>query len=136
MGSSEVPHVGVVLVGHGETASNLLSAAQKILGEDALADVIAVDAGVGKTPALSAQMFESITQAEHGAGVLLMVDLLGASPCTCGMQEALGHKLAVLSGLNLAMLLKLATLDRNQLSPTALATACAETGVKSVRVSP
>lgn len=133
---SVAPLVGVVLVGHGETASNLLAAARKILGEEALNDVVAVDAGPGKTPELSAQMCESISQAEHGAGVLLMVDLLGASPCTCGMQEAFGHKLAILSGLNLAMLLKLATVDRNQLSPIAVANACAETGRKSVRVSP
>jgi mannose/fructose-specific phosphotransferase system component IIA len=39
-----------------------------------------------------------------------------------------------LSGLNLAMLLKLAALDRRKLSPQALAHACADSGRRAVHV--
>lgn len=126
--------VGVVLVGHGDTASRLLEAASAIVSGAGLSDVIAVDAGVGETPDLSDTLCSIIEQADAGRGVLLVVDLMGASPCTCGMREAVGHRFVVLSGLNLAILLKLASLDRRALTPAGLANACAESGRKSVCV--
>lgn len=126
--------VGVVLVGHGSTATQLLEAAQGIVGAGALAGVTAVDAGVGQTPELARRLCDVITAADHGAGVLLVVDLLGSSPCTCGLRESIGHSVAVVSGLNLAMLLKLATLDRQSLSPSELASACAASAQRAVTV--
>ncbi|MCA9638185.1 MAG: hypothetical protein KC420_19285 [Myxococcales bacterium] len=128
--------VGVVIVGHGSTASQLLEAARGIVGGDALDDVVAVDAGAGQTPELAQRLFAEIGAADHGAGVLLVVDLLGASPCSCGLREGVGHSLALLSGLNLAMLLKLASLDRASLGPTELAAACAASAQRSVTIRP
>lgn len=126
--------VGVVLVGHGSTATQLLEAAQAIVGGEAFAGVTAVDAGAGQTPELARRLCDEITAADHGAGVLLVVDLLGSSPCTCGLREAIGHSVAVVSGLNLAMLLKLATLDRQAMSPSELASACAASAQRAVTV--
>ena len=132
----EVGGVGVVIVGHGATATQLLAAAQAIVGVDALADVIAVDAGVGQTPELAAELCQAIGAADRGDGVLLVVDLLGASPCSCGLRQGVGHSVALLSGLNLAMLLKLATLDRHALGPIDLAAACAASAQRSVTIRP
>jgi len=66
--------------------------------------------------------------------VLVLVDLLGASPCQCAQREGAGHDVVVLSGLNLAMLLKLAVLDRHDKSPAELAEACAASGKNAVAV--
>ncbi|MCA9656134.1 MAG: hypothetical protein H6712_04215 [Myxococcales bacterium] len=128
------PLVGVVLVGHGRTASELLAAARGIMGADALAGAIEVDAGVGQTPKLNAQLCEVLERADTGAGVLMLVDLWGASPCTCAQTNAGDHRLVTLSGLNLAMLLKLAALDRRAQGPQALADLCADSGRRSVQV--
>ncbi len=130
------PRVGAVIVGHGSTATELLAAAQGIVGADALEDVIAVDAGEGQTPELSETLCRVLAEADHGRGVLLIVDLLGASPCACGLREGPDEGLALLSGLNLAMLLKLASLDRESMDPTELASACASSGQRSVTVRP
>jgi PTS system mannose-specific IIA component len=126
--------VGVVVVGHGMTASQMLAAGQAIVGPGALDDVVAVDAGAGQTPELVAALARTIAEVDRGSGVLLMVDLLGASPCTCGLREGSGRRLALISGLNLAMLLKLASLDRSRLSPTELAAACADSALRAVSV--
>lgn len=128
--------VGVVIVGHGSTASQLLEAARGIVGSGSLDDVVAVDAGAGQTPELAQRLVEVIAGADRGAGVLLVVDLLGASPCSCGLRGGAGHALALLSGLNLAMLLKLANLDRRSLSPLELAAACAASAQRSVTIRP
>jgi len=133
------PTVGVLVIGHGGSATALLSAARTILGPaaGALADVVAVDAGRGKTPDLERLVCTEIAAVDQGAGVLLLVDLLGASPCACGQQEARenGNRATVLSGLNLAMLLKLATVDRQGSTAAEVATACANTARRSVVVA-
>jgi len=128
--------VGVVLVGHGRTASELLHAATGICGDDGLDGVIAVDAGQGETPRLGQELCDVIAKADQGRGVMVLVDLWGASPCTCARREALAakHRTATLSGLNLAMLLKLAAIDRTRLDPHEVAEACADSGRRAVHV--
>jgi PTS system mannose-specific IIA component len=124
--------VGVLVVGHGSTASQLLAAASGIVSDDGLSGVVAIDAGEGETQAFCEQLCDAIAREEQGRGVLMLVDLLGASPCTCGQREAAGHDLVVLGGLNLAMLLKLGSLDRTRLSAAELAEACAESARRAV----
>lgn len=127
--------VGVVLIGHGETASALMAAARGVVGDHALEDVLVVDAGVGSTPELRAQICELVSRADRGAGVVLMTDLWGGSPCECSRQEANGHKFALVSGANLGMLVKLAGLDRLGTTPDDIARACAGAASRAVRVS-
>lgn len=126
--------VGVVVVGHGCTASALLAAARGILGPQTLPDVVAVDAGEGETPDLSEAICAAIDTADQGRGVAILVDLVGASPCNCAQRQGDGHEIGVVAGLNLAMLLKLAALDRRTLGPAELASACADTGQRAVTV--
>jgi len=128
--------VGVVLVGHGRTASEMLQAAVGIVGGDALEGVLAVDAGTGETPRLGKELCDVIEKVDEGAGVMVLVDLWGASPCSCARREALAaeHHTVTLSGLNLAMLLKVAALDRRGLAAEALAEACADSGRRAVAV--
>lgn len=126
--------VGVVLVGHGRSASALLGAAEGIVGADALRGVVAVDAGAGETAELRARMCDAVIAADQGAGVLMIADMFGASPCSCGIRMASGHPLSVVAGLNLAMLLKLATLDRGASTPAELAEACGDSGRRAIAV--
>jgi mannose/fructose-specific phosphotransferase system component IIA len=129
------PRVGVAVVGHGKTASALLDAARGIAPPGSLDDVVAIDAGVGETAGLSAVMCAAITAADRGSGVVVLVDLLGASPCQCAQREGQDHALAVVSGVSLAMLLKLSTLDRGVASLSHVADACADAAHRAVVVS-
>ncbi len=127
--------VGVLVVGHGDTASRLLDAARGIAPPGTLDGVVAVDAGAGETPDFTASICAALDDVDQGDGVLLLVDLLGASPCQCGRREGFSHHLVTLSGLNLAMLLKLAGLDRSTASARELADACADSAQRSVTVT-
>lgn len=127
--------VGVVVVGHGSTATAMLEAARGILPEGALAKVVAIDAGEGETPDLSAAICAAIDTADQGRGVAILVDLVGASPCNCAQRQGDGHEISVVAGLNLAMLLKLGGLDRAKLGPDELVAACADTGLRAVTVA-
>jgi len=128
--------VGVVVVGHGQTATHLLRAARGIVSSAALNDVVAVDAGSGESDVFSSSMCAALDTVDHGRGVLILIDLLGASPCQCSRREGKSHHAVMLSGLNLAMLLKLSSLDRETFTPEELAEACAHSGQRAVRVSP
>lgn len=125
--------VGVVLVGHGRSASALLEAARAVCGEAGLADVVAVDAGRGETEELRAQLRAALASVERGAGVLMIADAYGASPCSCGLREASAPPV-VLSGLSFNVLLKLASLDRAALGPEELARACADSARRALAV--
>ncbi len=124
---------GIVLIGHGSTASSMLDAARTIIPGEGLADVIAIDAGCGRTPELEARVCAAIEEVDEGRGILLIADLMGSSPCMCGIRESAGHGIAVISGLNLAMLTKLALLDRRS-TPRELAEACADSATRSICV--
>jgi PTS system mannose-specific IIA component len=125
--------VGVVLVGHGGTASALLAAARSVLGTSSLPDVVAVDAGAGETADLRTRLGAALGAADQGKGVLLLADVFGASPCACGIREAAGP-LVVLSGLGLGMLLKLASVDRESQDPEAVARAVADSARRAIAV--
>ncbi len=127
--------VGVLVVGHGATASRLLSAALDIAPAGTLTSVEAVDAGPGESPEFARAICQGVLRVDHGRGVVVMVDLLGASPCTCAQQQGGTHDLIVLSGLNLAMLLKLASLNLTRLTAREVADACAESARRAVAVS-
>lgn len=126
--------VGVVVVGHGSSATALLDAARGVVGDAAVADFVAVDAGLGEGPAglLSSELCQVIEDVDEGGGVVMLVDLLGASPCQCAQQQGEGHEVVLVSGLNLAMLLKMASLDRSAQTPAALAEACQDSGRRAV----
>ncbi len=126
--------VGIVLVGHGDTASRLVEAARHIIPGDGLDGVMAVDAGDGESPELCSDICEALESSDRGRGVVLVVDLVGASPCNCAQREARKHRFVTVSGLNLAMLLKLGSLDRRAMEPLQLAQAAAESGRRAVTV--
>jgi PTS system mannose-specific IIA component len=130
--AESAPVCGIVLIGHGNTASTLLEAARSIV-PDCLDGVVAIDAGSGQTPELTARVCAAVEQIDQGRGILMLADLMGSSPCMCGLRQSTGHGFALVTGLNLAMLTKLASTDRHgELSE--LAEACADSARRSVCV--
>jgi PTS system mannose-specific IIA component len=126
--------LGVVVVTHDQAAVSLVSAAFAIVGE--LPAVSAVCVGVGEA---FAKIVEKISRAceevDQGAGVLLLVDVHGSSPFHAAMSMLDGTRSAeVLCGVNLPMLLKMATVDRTLTPPIAMAEELREAGRRSIRL--
>lgn len=101
--------IGLVLVSHGSLAAGLLDAAQLINGE--LQQVRAI--GLLETEDIDG-LVERVQQAaldvDTGDGVLIMVDLFGASPFNASARAKLGtpgHAIEVVTGMNLPMLVEL-----------------------------
>ncbi|MFN2147273.1 MAG: PTS sugar transporter subunit IIA [Anaerolineales bacterium] len=99
--------VGIVVVTHGEMAAGLIQAAEMIVGkQEQLSPVhlLEMDAVEG----LMERVEESIGQNDTGEGILLLVDLPGASPFNACARLAMQREgLKLISGVNLPMLAEL-----------------------------
>ena len=129
------PMLGVVVVTHDQAAVSLVQAAFAIVGE--LPAVSAVCVGIGEA---FAKIVEKISRAceevDQGSGVLLLVDVHGSSPFHAAMSMLDGTRPAeVLCGVNLPMLIKLATCDRRGLRPVEVAELVKEVGKRSIRLA-
>jgi PTS system mannose-specific IIA component len=101
--------VGVVVVGHGRIASEMVETLQSVVG-----DVDAVE-GVACTPTEGAESIrtrvgEAIDRVERGAGVIVLTDMLGDTASNVSLQLA-GRRsqTEVVAGVNMPMLVKLTT---------------------------
>jgi len=101
--------IGVVVVTHGQLATELLNAAETIVGD--LPRFTAVSIGwhedVQDARDEIAQAIARV-QAEHG--VLLLTDMFGGTPSNLGMTFLEVGRIEVITGVNLPMLIKLASM--------------------------
>jgi len=121
--------IGVVVASHGKLAEELIRTAEAVVGP--LEDVVAVSV-VGTSPDMRGDLKEAIQRVDRGEGVLLLTDLLGGSPtnlCVSFLQE---RRIEVVTGVNLAMLLKLGSLRGAGRTIGQLANDVAEAGRKSI----
>ncbi len=99
-------NTGLVLLTHGNIGRSLLEVAQFILGQP-LDDVLTVSfqQSVMKNTG-GDDIKQVIDRANQGKGVLILADLGGASPCNVATGLCDMPDVAVVSGLNLAMLIR------------------------------
>ena len=99
------PLVGVVIVTHGLLATELLNAAETIVGD--LSRFTAVSIGWhDDVPVATSAMARAITRVDTGAGVLLLTDMFGGTPANLAMTFLEAGRIEVVTGVNLPMLLK------------------------------
>jgi PTS system mannose-specific IIA component len=105
---------GVVVVTHGQLAAELLNAAEMIVGD--LPHFAAVSIGWHDDVALAKaeigraieRVREKVATPERPGGVLVLTDMFGGTPANLGVTFLETDQVEVITGLNLAMLMKLA----------------------------
>jgi len=104
--------IGVVVVTHGQLATELVNAAEMIVGE--LPQFTAVSIGwhddVNDAREDIAQAIELVRGEQ---GVLLLTDMFGGTPSNLGMTFLEKDRVEVVTGVNLPMLIKLAGLRQS-----------------------
>jgi PTS system mannose-specific IIA component len=100
--------IGVVVVTHGQLATELVNAAETIVGE--LPRFIAVSIGWHEdTEDARKEIADAIARVKQDDGVLILTDMFGGTPSNLAM-TFLGSDVEVITGVNLPMLIKLADL--------------------------
>lgn len=122
--------VAVLLVTHGDVGRMMVTAAEKIVGP--IADLRTVRVETGEPREAVAARIDEAAHELNAEEMLFLVDLYGSTPARMCCLSCDGHSV-VLTGVNLAMLFKLATADRSA-GAEALAQLLAATGTKSIQV--
>ena len=100
--------IGVVVVTHGQLASELVNAAETIVGD--LPHVTAVSIGWhDDTQDARDEIAQAIARVGGDTcGVLILTDMFGGTPANLAMTFLADDKVEVITGVNLAMLIKIA----------------------------
>jgi PTS system mannose-specific IIA component len=99
--------IGIVVVTHGQLATELLNAAETIVGELPRFAAVSIgwheDAGDARE-----EIAQAIARVQQGDGVLVLTDMFGGTPSNLAMSFLGSDNVEVVTGVNLPMLIKLA----------------------------
>lgn len=102
-----MPLVGGVVVTHGNLATELVSAAETIVGD--IRHITAVTIGWhDNIDAAREQISKAIERVDEGAGVLVLTDMFGGTPTNISCTFLGQAPIEVVTGVNLPMIIKLA----------------------------
>ncbi len=125
--------IGMVLVTHGHLADELVSAMEHVVGPQP--NVIAVCIGPeDDMEQRRADILRSACQVDTGAGVVLLTDMFGGTPSNLAISIMDKARVEVIAGVNLPMLIKLATVRSKETLADAVASA-QEAGRKYINVA-
>ena len=128
--------IGALIVTHGHLANELLSAAQRI------------ETNIGLLEAVPLEWTDSVDEARekircaldalHGLGadsVIIFTDMFGGTPSNISLSFLEKDRVEIITGVNLPMIVKFATMQRDARDVTALAHVIIEKGSKAIRVA-
>src|SRR5678810_975414 len=111
--ADEVKKVSGVIVTHGHLAGELLAAAEMIIGP--VSHIAAVSIGWhDDVDAARDEVQRAITRVSQGRGVLLLTDMFGGTPTNIASMFLDEGSVEVATGVNLPMVIKLATYTGNE----------------------
>jgi mannose PTS system EIIA component len=128
-----VTMIGVVVVTHGQLATELVNATETIVGD--LPTFTAVSIGWHEdVQDARDEIAAAIARVQGPEGVLLATDMFGGTPSNLGITFLEANKVEVVTGVNLPMLIKAANL-REQRDLTEVARSLREHGRNAIWVA-
>lgn len=125
--------IGMVLVTHGRLAEELIAALEHVVGPQAA--TIAVCIGPeDDMEQRRADILDSVAKVDDGDGAVLLTDMFGGTPSNLAISIMGKAKVEVIAGVNLPMLIKLASV-RNDQSLANAVNAAQEAGRKYINVA-
>jgi len=105
--------VGVIVVTHCRLGEELIAAAQLVVGEELRQfQSVSIDPKEGSED-IREKIVSAIRKVEGGQGILILTDMYGGTPSNISLSFLEAKKIEVITGVNLPMLLKLATYQDN-----------------------
>ncbi|MCK5546470.1 MAG: PTS sugar transporter subunit IIA [Rhodospirillaceae bacterium] len=125
--------IGLVLVTHGRLADEMLAALEHVVGpQEAFSNVcIGPDDDMEER---RGHILESISKVDDGNGVILLTDMFGGTPSNLAISVIEKANVEVVAGVNLPMLIKLASV-REGSSLMEAATQAKDAGRKYINIA-
>ena len=111
--------IGMVLVTHGKLAVELVAALEHVVGPQS--NITAI--GIGPDDDMEQRrvdILESVAKADDGDGVVLLTDMFGGTPSNLAISIMDKANVEVIAGVNLPMLVKLASVCQSEPLATAV----------------
>jgi mannose PTS system EIIA component len=125
--------IGMVLVTHGRLAAEFVSALEHVVGPQR--NIAAVCIGPEDDMEKRRQdILRCVAEVDAGEGVVLLTDMFGGTPSNLAISVMDKAKIEVIAGINLPMLIKLASLRQSETLPNAVRGA-QEAGRKYINVA-
>ena len=125
--------LGIILVTHGNLAKEFVAAMQHVVGPQEQIDTVCI----GPEDNMEARREEILQKVENvntGDGTIVLTDLFGGTPSNLAISIMDKAKVEVLAGVNLPMLIKIATLRKDKnLKETAIG--AQEAGKKYINIA-
>jgi PTS system mannose-specific IIA component len=100
--------IGLVIVTHGRLAQEFLSAMEHVVGPQAAVAAICIGAD-DDMERRRRDILKACGEVDSGEGVILLTDMFGGTPSNLAISVMEQTKAEVIAGLNLPMLIKLAS---------------------------
>jgi len=125
--------IGMVLVTHGRLAAEFVAALEHVVGPQRQIEAICIGPDDDMEQRRQ-DISDAIKRVESGSGVVILTDMFGGTPSNLAISFMERAKVEVIAGINLPMLIKLASLREGQ--PLAAAvTGAQEAGRKYINVA-
>lgn len=125
--------IGLVLVTHGRLAEEFVLALKHIVGPQRHIRTVCIDPG-DAVEKRRQEILDRISEVDDGDGVIVLTDMFGGTPSNLAISVMERTKAEVIAGLNLPMLIKLASLREGTDIVTAAA-AAQDAGRKYIHVA-
>jgi PTS system mannose-specific IIA component len=126
--------IGALIVTHGRLANELLNAAQKIEAKVGVMEAVPLEwtDSVDEAREKIRQALDRIGDAE---GVIIFTDMFGGTPSNISLAFLEKGRVEVVTGVNLPMIVKFATMQHDATDVSSLAHVITEKGSKAIRVA-
>ncbi len=125
--------IGLVIVTHGRLAEEFLSAMEHVVGRQRAVETVCIGAD-DDMERRRQEILEAVDRVDDGDGVILLTDMFGGTPSNLAISVMEQTRTEVIAGLNLPMLIKLASVRNRESLETCVAQA-QDAGKKYISVA-
>ena len=120
----------ILIYTHGEFGKEILNSAEAIIGKQEEAHVFSLKPG-DSLGAVCGDVGKVIKEIEGEEGVLVLADIMGGTPCNSCLALSKDHKVEIVTGVNLYMLIS-AFMNRSNMSIKELVVKVMEDAKKNI----
>ncbi len=125
--------IGMLLVTHGRLAEELISALENVVGPQPAVNTVCIGPD-DDMEQRRRDILESVDKADEGDGVVVLTDMFGGTPSNLAISVMDKANVEVIAGVNLPMLIKLASACKSETLAEAVASA-QEAGRKYINIA-
>ena len=126
--------IGALIVTHGRLANELLNAAQKIEAKAGVMEAVPLE-WTDSVDEAREKIRKALDRIGDAEGVIIFTDMFGGTPSNISLSFLEKGRVEIVTGVNLPMVVKFATMQHDAKDVSTLAHVICEKGSKAIRVA-